>query len=118
MKNKIFKALSVLLTLAVILTTCVCAVGTASAAQAVFFVSATGSDENAGTTEQTAVATLGKAVELANVQYGTGDSVTIKLSGSGIQLGTVPEYDIPGCQNSLLEWLRVLRPCMRLRYHV
>ena len=92
MKNKMFKLLSVLLTLAVILSTCICMVGTVSAAEAVFYVSAEGSDENAGTSLETAVATLGKAVELANVQYGAGDNITIKLTGTEVQLGTVPEY--------------------------
>ena len=50
MKTKIYKVLSIVLTLAVVLSTCLCAVGTVAAAQDVtYYLSVDGSDSNAGT---------------------------------------------------------------------
>ena len=50
MKTKIYKVLSIVLTLAVVLSTCLCAVGTVAAAQEVtYYLSVDGSDSNAGT---------------------------------------------------------------------
>ena len=92
MKNKICKSLSVLLVIVIMLSVCVCAMGSVSAATATYYVSAAGDDLAAGTSVETAVASYAKAIELANANYGAGDTVTIKLTGESVEMGTIPEY--------------------------
>ena len=50
MKTKIYKLLSIMLTLAVILSTCLCAVGTTAAQEVTYYLSVDGSDTNTGST--------------------------------------------------------------------
>ena len=80
MKQKIYKLCSVLLTLALVLSTCICAIGTVSAANvATYYVSPNGDDTADGLTADTPVASVDKAVNLANAAgYGAGDTVYVK----------------------------------------
>ncbi len=81
MKEKIYRLLSMVITLAVVLTTCVCSVGTANAnvTQAVYYVSPIGDDSAAGTDVTTPLKTVDGAIIKANAAgYGEGDTVYIK----------------------------------------
>ncbi len=66
---------------------------------ATYYVSASGSDEKNGTTSSNAVATIARAVELANAAgYLEGDLITIKvarkniLDSTGGSMGVLPKY--------------------------
>lgn len=76
------KGLSVLLTLTIVLSAMLCSFTASSAAEIIYYVSATGSDTNNGTTQSTPVTSVAKAVELANLNYGEEDTVTIKVMGT------------------------------------
>ncbi len=66
---------------------------------ATYYVGPSGSDENDGTSSNTALATISKAVELANAAgYLEGDIITVKvirnsrLDSTGVSLGSLPKY--------------------------
>ena len=99
MKKKIYKALSLVLTLMIVFSACVCVFNTVSAAsEATYFVSSEGDDANNGTTVRTPVKTVGKAIELANAAGSVaGDTVTVKVQNTTavawLAEGTwLPEY--------------------------
>ena len=81
MKQKIYKLASILLTLALVLSTCVCVIGTASAAtEATYYVSPEGVDTADGLTVATPVPTVDKAVNLALAAGCVkGDTVYVKV---------------------------------------
>ena len=97
MKNKIYKLLSIVLAIMVVFSCCSVAF-TAFAEEtitATYYVSETGSDETGdGLTPDTAVASVAKAVELANTQYGEGQTVAVAITAAstGVSLGTLPTY--------------------------
>lgn len=84
MKSKIYKALSVILAFVIAFSVCVCAApSTFASDDAVYYVSATGDDANAGTTDTEPLLTVNGAVKKANAEnYGAGDVVTIKVMGT------------------------------------
>ncbi len=61
-----------------------------------YYVSPEGSDENDGVSSSTPVATIAKAVELANTAgYLEGDLITVKVirsDSTGVELGVLPRY--------------------------
>ncbi|MBE6787520.1 MAG: hypothetical protein E7537_04145, partial [Ruminococcaceae bacterium] len=62
--------------------------------KATYYVSANGSDENDGKSENAAVTTVQKAIELANTLGFTHlDYVTVKLLGESVNMGNMPAYD-------------------------
>ncbi len=81
MKKKIYKAISVLLTLMIVFSACLCMFGSFSAAtEKTYFVSSTGADSNNGSQPRFALKTVGKAIELANAAgLGEGDTVNVKV---------------------------------------
>ena len=88
MKKKIFKLLSVVLALAMVLTTCVCAVSaqeTTGGKKAVYYAAASrkgGMDSNDGLTAATPIATVEKAIQLGLAAgLGKGDVVTLYVDG-------------------------------------
>lgn len=81
MKNKIFKAISVVLALVVVLSTCICAVGNVLAAEAVYYVSAGGADTNAGTQANPLLTVNGAIKKAVEANYKSGDTVTVKVMG-------------------------------------
>lgn len=78
MKKKIYKALSILLTLVIVFSACLCVFNTVSAAtDETYYVKSGGSDANDGSSKRKAVQTLNKIIELANAEgLGEGDTVT------------------------------------------
>ena len=81
MKKKIYKALSILLTLMIVFSACLCVFNTVSAAtEKTYYISSTGADSNNGLQPRFALKTVGKAIELANTAgLGAGDTVTVRL---------------------------------------
>ena len=81
MKNKIYKALSILLSLIIVFSACYCVFTTVSAAtEKTYFVSSTGDDANNGLTQRYAIATIAKGIELGKeAGLGAGDTVTLKV---------------------------------------
>ena len=77
MKKKIYKALSILLTLVIVFSACLCVLNTVSAATGVYYVKSGGNDSKDGSSKRNAVQTLNKIIELANAAgLGEGDTVT------------------------------------------
>ncbi len=88
MKNKIFKLLSVVLVLAMVVTTCVCAVSAEAVTggkKLVLYAAASrtgGMDSNNGLTADTPIATVEKAIQLGLAAgLGEGDVLTLNVSG-------------------------------------
>lgn len=81
MKRKIYKALSIVLTLMIVFSACLCVFNTVSAAtEKTYFVSSTGKDTNNGLQASRAFKTVAKAIETANnAGLGAGDTVTVKV---------------------------------------
>ncbi len=87
MKTKIFKVLSSMLALAVILSTCICAMGAVSAAETnTYYV---GTSEDASITTYATVAEAIQAAIEANIAE--TETVTIKVL-SDVETGTYPSY--------------------------
>ena len=84
MKAKLYKALSIILACIIVFSVCVCAAPSVFATDdAVYYVSATGDDANAGTTDTAPLLTVNGAVKKANAaNYGAGDIVTVKVMGT------------------------------------
>ena len=84
MKKKIYKALSILLTLLIVFSACSCVLGTVSAATKSYFVSASGNDSNSGASKSNALKTIEGAINLAKtVPLGAGDTLTVKILDDG-----------------------------------
>ena len=81
MKNKIYKALSILLSLIIVFSACYCVLTTVSAAtEKTLYVSSTGSDSEDGSTLRKAVATIARGIEVAKADgLGAGDILTLKV---------------------------------------
>lgn len=59
-----------------------------------YYVATTGLQTNDGASESTPIDTIANAIALANMaDYGLGDTVTIKLIGTVVDIGTLPSYD-------------------------
>ena len=82
MKNKIYKALSVMLSLIIVFSVCLCAFNSVSATtnDKVYYVSSEGDDSNTGEALRSPVATIAKGIELGKAAgCGAGDTVTLKV---------------------------------------
>lgn len=83
MKQKIFKSLSILLSLLMIFSVCACVITTVVADETVYYVSLEGVDTNTGITETTPLLTIDGAVKKAvDAGYGQGDVVAVKVMGT------------------------------------
>jgi len=93
MRKNVCKVLSFILTLAIVFSAFACSSVPVLALNATYFVSASGLDTNDGISEATAVTSIQKAIELANLKYTTGDTVTVKVMGTEVSLGTLPTHN-------------------------
>lgn len=84
MKNKIYKVLSIALTLLIVFSACLCMFNSVSAAtEKTYYISSTGDDSKTGAAPRNAVATVAKAIELGkDAGLTTGDTVTLKVLDS------------------------------------
>jgi len=85
MKKKIYKALSILLTLVIVFSACLCVFNTVSAAteEKTYYVASSGNDSRDGSKKLRAVKTLNRIIELANAEgLGEGDIVTALVLGT------------------------------------
>ncbi len=82
MKQRLYKICAVILTMAVILSTCICAIGTVSAREATYYVSASGDDTTGTGTDSAPLKTIDAAITAAKkASYTAGDTVTVKVIG-------------------------------------
>ncbi len=85
MKKKIYKALSIFLTIMIVFSACLCMFSTVTAAtEQTYVVSSTGDDAiGDGSTPRKALKTVGKAIELANAAgLKEGDTVNVRVYGT------------------------------------
>lgn len=85
MKKKIYKVLSILLTLAIVFSACLCVFNTVSAAgeEQIYYVASSGKDSNGGTTQFKPLKTLDKAIQKANAKgLDSDDTVIVKVLGT------------------------------------
>ena len=85
MKKKIYKVLSILLTLAIVFSACLCVFNTVSAAgeEQIYYVASSGKDSNGGTTQLRPLKTLDKAIQKANDKgLDSDDIVIVKVLGT------------------------------------
>ncbi len=94
MKNRLFKTLSLLLTIVMVFSVCVIVESTAFAQAATYYVKKYGSDSAAGTASAP-LATVSKAIEKAkNAGFKAGDTVTVRLMEfPTVSWGENIEYD-------------------------
>lgn len=97
MKNKLYKAVSILLTLLIIFSVTVCSFAYVGAAnkEFIFYVSESGSDNNDGLSEAAALKTISAAINKAKTAgCGADDTVYAKIcSFNGPQWGTQVDFD-------------------------
>ena len=96
MKTKFYKAISVLLTVIMLLSTAICAFNTVSALNEVtYYVSDEGNDDNTGTNENEPFKTIAKVINVAKTAgFGADDTVNLRLCGyTAVTLQNVPAYD-------------------------
>ncbi len=83
MKPKIYKALSILLALAILVSTCVCAIGTVAAKEVTYYVSAAAGETKDGTNDYPFL-TVCEAIEYANgLDYAENDTVNVVILDEG-----------------------------------
>ena len=94
MKPKIYKALIILLALAILVSTCVCAIGTVAAKEATYYVSAAAGETRDGTKDYPFL-TVSEAIQYANgLDYAENDTVNLVILGTDqVKWGTTsPTY--------------------------